>query len=311
MYLLNLILQAAAPEALPVNPDSAKVAVKNFAENLASNPSAALENLIQSGIQFGLKVLAALAIYLVGAWLIRRVRSILNKVFERKGSDAALASFVGSFVSIALTVILVIITVGTLGVNTSSLAALLAAGGMAIGMALSGTVQNFAGGLMIMIFKPFRAGDFIEAQGFTGTVTEVTIVSTRLTTLDNRSIVIPNGALSNGNINNFSHNPLRRVDWTVNVEYGSDVQLCQDTLLELVKADSRVIDASVPGAADPFVALAELGPNGIAFTVRAWVKSEDYWDVFFAFNKTVYSEFPKRGIHFPFPQLDVRVRKDA
>ena len=308
MNLLNLLLQAA-PEALPVDPDSAKVAVQNFAGSLASDPSATLQQLAREGIQFGLKVLAALAIYLVGAWIIRRIKRILTRVFERRGTEKALATFVTSFASIGLTVILIIITVSTLGINTTSLAARLAAGGMAIGMALSGTVQNFAGGIMLMVFKPFKAGDFIEAQGFTGTVTDVTIVSTRLTTLDNRSVVIPNGALSNGNINNFSHNPLRRVDWTVNVKYGNDVQKCIDTLLELVKADGRVIGSEVAGAADPFVALSTLGESGISFTVRAWVRSENYWDVFFAYNRAVYTELPKRGISFPYPQLDVHIQQ--
>ena len=149
-----------------------------------------------------------------------------------------------SIVSIALTIILILITVGTLGIDTTSLAALLAGGGMAIGLALNGTVQNFAGGIMILVFRPFKAGDFIEAQGYSGTVTEVNIVSTKLTTTDNRNIIIPNGALSNGTVNNYSQNQLRRVDWTVGVEYGSSAEQTKALLLGIMNSDSRVLKTS-------------------------------------------------------------------
>ena len=185
--------------------DSIKV---KTAETLAAlkdtEPNVLLQNLGQQALHFGLKVLAALAIYIIGAWLIKKITKMVSKGLEKKASDAALASFVKSLVSITLWVLLIIITVGALGINTTSLAALLAAGGMAIGMALSGTVQNFAGGIMLLVFKPIKAGDFIEAQGFTGTVSEINITSTKLVTLDNRVVFIPNGALSSGNINNFS-----------------------------------------------------------------------------------------------------------
>ena len=182
--------------------DSIKV---KTAETLAAlkdtEPNVLLQNLGQQALHFGLKVLAALAIYIIGAWLIKRITKMVAKGLEKKASDAALASFVKSLVSITLWVLLIIITVGALGINTTSLAALLAAGGMAIGMALSGTVQNFAGGIMLLVFKPIKAGDFIEAQGFTGTVSEINITSTKLITRDNRVVFIPNGALSSGNIN--------------------------------------------------------------------------------------------------------------
>ena len=195
-------------------------------EHIATTP---IEDLIPemiSGIlHFGIKVLIALLIYFAGAWLIRRVRGIIHRIFERRKTEKSIASFVESLTSISLTVILVIITVGTLGVNTTSLAAILAAGGMAIGMALSGTVQNFAGGIMILIFKPFKSGDFIETEnGYSGTVSDVNIFSTKLTTTDNKIIIIPNSTLSNGTVNNFSLNTMRRVEWLVGVEYGSEAE---------------------------------------------------------------------------------------
>lgn len=311
--LLPLLQTTTAPSAEEIEhlADSAKVSIQQFAENLAKDPNATIQGLLEDVIHFGIKVLIAIVIYIVGAWLIKKIRRMLSNMFTRRNADPALASFVGSFVSIALTIVLIIITIGTLGINTTSLAALLAAGGMAIGMAMSGTVQNFAGGIMILAFKPFKVGDFIEAQGYTGTVSEVSIVNTTLTTPDNKSILIPNGALFSGNINNFSRNPLRRVDWEVGVEYGADAELCKKKLLELVKADSRVLDAGTEGAMDPVVVLSRLSDSAVVFSVRAWVKTPDYWDVFFQLNDQIYTELPKAGINFPFPQLDVHVHKDS
>ena len=291
--------------------DSAKTHLENVTSELVKNPNEFLTNLGQQAIDFGLKVLAAIAIYIVGAWLIKKVKYLLKRFFQRKGTEGALASFVTSLTTISLTALLLIITIGTLGINTTSLAALLAAGGMAIGMALSGTVQNFAGGIMILAFKPFKSGDFIEAQGFSGTVTEVNIVSTKLVTPDNRSIILPNGALSNGNINNFSQHDMRRLEWLVDVEYGLDSDMVKTVLSDLVKTDNRILDGSAPGSAAPFVALAALKDSSIEFVVRVWVKSADYWNVFYSFNETVYSELPKKGINFPFPQLDVNMKNAA
>ncbi|MBQ7195231.1 MAG: mechanosensitive ion channel [Bacteroidales bacterium] len=307
--LHNLLQIPAAGDTVNLA-DSAKVAISSLVSTVKEDPNAFLSNLGKEALAFGLKVLAALAIYIVGAFLIKKIKQLLNKSFARKKTEPTIATFVSSLVGITLTVLLVIITISALGVNTTSLAALLAAGGVAIGMALSGTVQNFAGGIMLLIFKPFKVGDFIEAQGFIGTVKEVNIVSTKMTTLDNRVIVIPNGALSNGNIDNYSVNPLRRVDWTVNVAYGNDVQKCIDELSDIVKADARVLNASTQGAADPFVALSKLGESTITFVVRAWVNAPDYWDVFFDFNKKVYAELPGRGVNFSFPQMNVHLHQD-
>lgn len=290
---------------------SLKEQAGKWMETLTTTPSDELfRNLVQDGIHFGLKVVAALLIYLVGGWIIRKIKRILTKGFERKHSDAALASFVTSLVSIALWVIVIIITISTLGINTTSLAALLAAGGMAIGMALSGTVQNFAGGIMILVFKPFKAGDYIEAQGFAGVVTDVSIVSTKLLTIDNRVIVLPNGALFNGSINNLSAMDLRRVDLPVSVAYGSDASAVRDAILEIVAADPLILDGTTQGAADPFVALKALGSSSVDFIVRVWVKSADYWTVYFRLNEAIYAGLPAKGIPFPFPQLDVHLKKD-
>ena len=309
MMLFNLLqMNGPTPEEIAERADSAKVTIEQFAENLAKDPSTTLQNLGQDAIEFGIKLVVAILVYMLGAWLIGRIKKSLVKVFARKNTDKVLSSFVISITTITLTILLITAVIGTLGVNTTSFAALLAAGGMAIGMAMSGTVQNFAGGIMILAFKPFKAGDFIEAQGYSGTVTTVSITSTTLTTTDNRTIIIPNGTLINGNINNFSRNPVRRVEWNIGVEYGTDAELCCSKLLELVKADPRVIDSSVKGAADPSAVITQLGDSAVVFTVKAWVKTADYWDVLYDYNKTVYTELPKAGINFPFPQMDVHLK---
>ena len=262
---------------------------------------------MDKALAFGLKLLAAFVIYFVGAWLIRKVKAIIARVFEKKGTDPGIASFTQSIVSIALTIMLIITTVGTLGIDTTSLAALLAGGGMAIGMALNGTVQNFAGGIMLLIFRPFKAGDFIEAQGYSGTVREVTITSTKLSTPDNRVIVIPNGILSNGTINNYSHMQMRRLDLTVDVEYGSESEHVKNLLYSLIMSDTRTLTASSGAPADPFVALASLRDSSIQFVARIWVKSEDYWGLNFDLIEKIYNELPKNGIQFPYPKLDVNI----
>lgn len=305
--LFTLLQTPAVEEAATEAVDSVAVSLEEFAHNLVTNPTDTLHNLGQAVISFGLKLLAAIAIYLIGAWLIRRIKKGLSRMFLRRNTDKALASFVMSFTTIGLTALLLIVTISTLGVNTTSIAALIAAAGVAIGMALSGTVQNFAGGIMILMFKPFKAGDYIESQGYEGTVTAVTIVSTTITTYDNRAIILPNGALFNGNINNYSRNPLRRVDWKIGVEYGTDSDKCAEKLLELVKSDPRVLDSKTPGAVDPVVVLSSLGDSAVVFSVKAWAKTEDYWGVLYDYNKKVYDELPKAGIDFPFPQMDIHL----
>lgn len=280
------------------------------AEKIATTPtSELLSDLVDKALSFGLKVVAALAIYFVGAWIIKKIKNLLKRIFEKRDFEPAIESFIQSIVGIALWIILIIAVIGTLGVETTSFAALLAGGGMAIGLALNGTVQNFAGGLMILIFRPFKAGDFIEMQGFTGTVTEVTITSTKLTTTDNRVIIIPNGAISNGTINNYSHMPLRRLDLTVDVDYGTSSEKVCEMVMSLIKQDTRILNAETSGKADPFVALSALKDSSIQFVVRVWVKSEDYWDVNFDLLKNIYEELPKNGIQFPYPKLDVNIIK--
>ena len=301
-------------------PDPGKIAQKFSPDTLASKgaeimevlrntpPKELVEEMVSSFIKFGFKVLVALILYFIGAWLIRKFKNVIARAFTRRGADATLTSFIQSVVTAVLWILLIMVMIGTLGINTTSLAALLAAGGMAIGMAMSGTVQNFAGGLILLAFKPFKAGDYIEAQGNAGIVKEINIVSTKILTIDNREVIIPNGALSNGNINNFSAKALRRVDLKINLPYGSDAEEVRSALLGIVENDERILNAETPGAEDPSVVVSALNESSVEFFLRVWVKSQDYRPVLYWLNETVYTQLPKQGIHFPFPQLDIHLK---
>lgn len=305
--LYNLLQSTAVTEAKDTL--DLQHATAEFVEKIVTTPAdQLLSQFAEKALAFGLKVLAALVIYFVGAWIIRKIKKFVHNIFIRKNTEHSIASFVESLVSITLTVFLIIFTISALGVNTTSIAALLAAGGMAIGMALSGTVQNFAGGIMLLVFKPFKAGDFIEAQGYSGTVTDVSIVSTKITTTDNKNIIIPNGSLSNGTINNYSQNIYRRLEWLVDVEYGASSEKVKAILKAIVDAENRIVYA--PSAPDnPMIALNALRDSSVQFVVRAWVKKEDYWPVLYKINEEIYNRIPENGIGFPFPQLDVHLDK--
>ena len=328
--MLSILLQTTTltPEQIQQRRDSVRAGAQHMIEYAKTDPHGFWQEVGQQMLQFGLKVLAALLIFVVGLWIISWVKRILARMFERRKTEKTIASFINSFVSISLTILLVVISIGTLGVNTTSLAALLAAGGMAIGMALSGTVQNFAGGLMLLAFKPFKAGDFIEAQGHSGKVIETNITATKILTTDNRVVILPNGALSNGTINNYSGRPLRRIEWLVSVEYGVDAAKCKAAILAVVNSDQRVLQADTDMKAlykelnlknyqlstvnyqldaipAPFVALKSLNENDITFVVRAWVRGTDYWDVFFDLQERIYTELPPQGFSFAYPHVDV------
>lgn len=256
--------------------------------------------------RWGLKVVAALLIYLLGAWIIRKLKVGLRRIMVRRKVELSLATFTVSFVNISLTVILFVVVVSILGVPTSTFAALLAAGGLAVGMALSGTLQNFAGGVMILLFKPFKVGDFIETNGYKGTVDAINITTTQIHTVDNRIIFLPNGNLANNNIENYSTSELRRVSWNITISYGDDAQKGIELLKSILSADPRVVQSPEP----PFAALSELGDSALVLVARAWTNNSDYWGLYYDINKKIYDEFPKSGLNFPFPQMDVHILKD-
>lgn len=267
-----------------------------------------VQNLIQQltdwGFSTGKQIIAALLIFIIGRILISLVNKIVAKLLSRRHVDAGVQSFVKSFVNIMLTILLIVAIVSKLGVDTTSFAALLASAGVAIGMALSGNLQNFAGGLVILLFRPFKVGDFIESQGVSGTVKEIQIFHTILTSPENKVIYIPNGGLSSGTVINYSHEANRRVDWTFSVEYGEDYEKVEAIIKKLIASDERILNTP-----EPFVNIITLSDSSVDIVVRVWVKSENYWDVFFNMNKAVYATFNKEGINFPFPQVTIHQAK--
>ena len=314
------------PKVIP--PDSVRQVTRDIVYQLQTDPALFWDKLWHGALDFGIKVVMALILYLVGIWIIGRIKKLLKRRFDKRNTEPTLASFITSFVSFVLTVAIVITSVSLLGVDTTSLAALLAAGGVAIGFALSGTMQNFAGGLMLLAFKPFKAGDFIEAQGVSGKVVEVNVTATKILTPDNRVVILPNGALSNGTINNYSGRPLRRVEWLVSVAYGADAERCKQTIRTLLDEDPRILQADtdidalykelnisayqlstvayrMDAIPEPFVALKSLNDSDITFVVRAWVKANDYWPVFFDMQQRFYTFLPKHGFEFAYPHVVV------
>lgn len=261
-----------------------------------------LTDLVQEGGWILLKVVLALAIYFIGKQLIKWVVRIMDRAFERHNVESSLRSFLRSVVKVLLLLVLILAVVQTLGINTSSFLAIFASAGLAIGMALSGTLQNFAGGVILLLLRPYKVGDYIEAQGQSGTVASIGLFSTCLKTPDNQTIYVPNNAIATSIIDNYSQSETRRVDWTVTISYGDDVDVARREILAMLAADKRVLTETAP-----VVLVNTLGESSVKLSVRAWVANSDYWGLYFDMNEKIYKELPSKGIHFPFPQLDVHV----
>ncbi|RGM48775.1 MULTISPECIES: mechanosensitive ion channel family protein [Bacteroides] len=282
----------------------AAVAVQ-AAEEGFSKVQILIQQLIDWGVGAGGRIIGAIIIFVVGRFLISFIKKLLAKILSKRQIEPSIQSFVKSLVNILLTILLIIAVIGKLGVETTSFAALLASAGVAIGMALSGNLQNFAGGLIVLLFRPFKVGDWIESQGVSGTVREIQIFHTILTTADNKVIYIPNGALSSGTVTNYSRENTRRVDWIIGVEYGENYDKVESTVRRILAADKRILNTP-----EPFIALHALDASSVNVVIRVWVNSADYWGVYFDMNKTIYAVFNEEGIGFPFPQLTVHQAKD-
>lgn len=335
----------------------------------------AIAKIANSLVDFSFRLIIAILVFYIGKFIIRRLYNTTRNILASRDIDVSLTTFILSLVKILLYFILIITIVGILGIETSSFLALFASAGVAIGLALSGTLQNFAGGVLILLLKPYKVGDFIEAQGYTGTVKAIQIFHTIINTTDNKAIIIPNGPLSTSSINNYSLEPYRRVDWTVSLAYGTDLEAACNAIKEILLQDERIVTGQleddfkirlqehkeetmsdflaqnnecveVPGKkmswwqklrckrklkhlqekvaqakidnaaavsrnidASPFAELGEMADSSINITVRAWTVSSNYWTVYFEMNKRFYTELPKRGFEFPFPQLDVHFNK--
>ncbi len=261
-----------------------------------------LKKVLETVALYGPSLLGGIVVLIIGGFVIKAVNKTVVKILDKRKVNPSLVPFFKGVVSILLKVLLFISVMTMVGIEMMSFTALIGAMGLAVGMALSGTLQNFAGGVMILIFKPFKAGDFIDAQGYMGTVSEIQIFNTHLKTVDNKTIIIPNGGLSTGSMTNFSAEPQRRVDWKFGIAYGDNVEKAKEVLKKLADADERILK-------DPevFIAISELGDSSVNFAMRAWVNAPDYWDVFFAMNENVYKTFAKEGLNIPFPQMDVHI----
>jgi small conductance mechanosensitive channel len=250
------------------------------------------------------KLVGAIVVYIIGNMIIKWMVKKIDKVMEKRETDDSLKPFLRSLFGALLKTLLIISVLGMLGVEMTSFIAILGAAGLAVGMALSGTLQNFAGGVVILLFKPYRVNDFIEAQGYTGVVKEIQIFTTILLTPDNKTVIIPNGSLATGSLINYSAEPTRRVDFSYGIAYGDSVQKAREIIMGVIATDDRILKDP-----EPFIGLGELADSSVNLSTRVWVKTEDYWGVFFTMNEKVYEALDQGGISIPFPQVDVHMQK--
>lgn len=277
-------------------------AVKSTAAQTVAAEHSAVDKIVDGVSNYGMNVLAAVLILVVGLWLAKKVKAVFLSMLQKKEIDPTLTGFFGSLIYAALVVFIVIAAISKLGVQTTSFVAVIGAAGLAVGLALQGSLSNFASGVLLIIFKPFVAGNFIKAGGEAGVVVEVGILTTELKTPDNVKIILPNSAIMGGSITNVSAHPTRRVDMTVGVGYGDDLNKAKQILDDLIAADDRILKDPAPQ-----VAVANLGDSSVDFVVRPWVNAADFWAVKFDFTKAVKEKFDAEGISIPYPQRDVHV----
>lgn len=256
-------------------------------------------------IPFAINIAMAILIFVVGKIVVKIILSVFGRVMARSKYDAMLINFLKSILGAVLTLFVIIAAIDQLGVNTTSFAAILAAAGLAIGLSLQGSLSNFAAGIMLLIFRPFKAGDFVDAAGTSGTVKSVGIFTSMMTTPDNKEIIVPNGKIYSDNITNYSAKDTRRVDMVFGIGYDDDLRKAKSILQEMVAADPRVL-----AEPKPQVAVSELGDSSVNFVVRPWTASSDYWAFKFDFIEAVKLRFDSAGISIPYPQMDVHVHKD-
>ncbi|WP_324171866.1 mechanosensitive ion channel family protein [Sulfurimonas sp.] len=254
--------------------------------------------------QYGLKIIAALLIFIIGKWAVKKLTSLSKRLMQKANIDQTLIEFSESLIYFLLLIMVVIASLNALGVNTTSFIAVFGAAGLAIGLALQGSLANIGAAVLIIIFRPFKVGDFVEAGGATGTVEDVNLFSTIIAPLDNRTIIVPNSSIVGGNIINYSNKTQRRVDHVFGIGYGDDLKLAKETLMQIMIDDSRILSEPTP-----FVAVSELGDSSVNFVFRAWVNTEDYWDVYFEMLEKVKLTFDEKGISIPYPQMDIHTNK--
>lgn len=296
---MNLFLQLSKPNV--DIPEDAEVLGK-FENWLRRVLQMSWDDLLHEAVKLGGKLVAAVLIYIVGRWLIRKADKLLDRIFQKRGLDPSLNAFIRSLLRIVVWVFLVMVIVGVLGIRTTSFLAILASAGFAVGMALSGTLQNFAGGVLILLLKPFRTGDYIVSQGVEGTVKAINLFNTVLITPDNKTIIIPNGGMSSSIVNNVTESGTRRIEWTFAISYGDSYDEARKVLTDLLEADTRI-----QRSPDYLIALSNLADSAVQIVVRAWTATSDFWDVYYDMNEKVYKTFPEHGLTIPFNQLEVNL----
>ncbi|AZV45777.1 mechanosensitive ion channel protein MscS [Nautilia sp. PV-1] len=265
-----------------------------------------MSGFVTLAIAWGIKILGAVAIYIIGKWIAQVLTKLFRKMLERSNTDITLVKFLGDLVYFGLIVLVIIAALGTLGVNTTSFAAIIGAAGLAVGLALQGNIANFGAGVVILFLRPFKVGDFVEAGGAVGVVDQIGIFNTTFKTGDNRIIIVPNSNIIGGNITNYSREAIRRIDLVIGVGYEDDLKLVKSTLEEILNDHPKVLKDPAPA-----VALAELADSSVNFNVRPWVKSEDYWGVRSELLEKIKTTFDEKGINIPYPQMDVHVDNKA
>ncbi len=266
--------------------------------------SAYTDHAVSMAMQFGPPLLLAIVVLVVGLWIINRAVKILSHTMKSRNMEPELSGFLTSLLNLLLKALLLISVAGMIGIETTSFIAILGAAGLAIGLALQGTLANFAGGVLILMFKPYKVGDFIDAQGVSGTVSSIQIFNTIIKTGDNKVIIVPNGSISNGIITNFSKEETRRVDFVFGIGYDDDIAKAKDVLNRLIEDESRILSEPAP-----LVVVSELADSSVNFTVRTWVKASDYWGVYFAMTERVKLTFDQEGLSIPYPQSDVHMHQ--
>ncbi len=298
-------------------------------KNLTIND--AITQITSGVVKFTLTLLLAVIVFYIGKLIINKIHKVVSKLLIKRQIEASLTSFILSLIQIVLYFVLIITVISILGIETSSFIAIFASAGIAVGMALSGTLQNFAGGVLIILLKPYKVGDYIEAQGYAGTVKEIQIFHTIINTPDNKSIIIPNGGLSTGSINNYSKEDYRRVDWNISLEYGTDLEAAKAKIMSIIISDDRIVRNYIEDdrvkhnftapisksniiiakiSCPPFVGIDKLSENGITIVIRAWAHASFYWDLFYEINERLYNELPKAGFKFPHQQMDIHVHQN-
>ena len=267
------------------------------------NFQATIERLYALAVRYGVKFILAIVVLVVGLIVIRAITRGMVRLMKKREVNPSLIPFLKSLTSILLKVMLIISVMGMVGIQMTSFIAVLGAAGLAVGLALQGTLQNFAGGVMILLFKPYQVGDFIEAQGYMGTVKEIQIFTTHLLTPDNRKVIIPNSPLATNALTNFSAMPTRRIDFSFGIGYADDIDKAKGILLKMAEQDDRILKDENP----PVVMVEALADSSVNLKLRVWLESSNYWDVFFEYTEAAKKQFDKAGISIPFPQRDVHV----